>query len=139
MKTHTTQTGRALIDNYTNHAANERTYLAWVRTGLAVAAFGFFVEKLNLLASSVAPAGPTQTPAHGAPAAFFASFGRYDGVVLSAFGIAIILLAGIRFFRTAREIDRSDPRIQRGAWIELTLSGAIALAVATFCTFLSTQ
>jgi putative membrane protein len=29
-----------MIANY--HAANERTFLAWIRTGLAVAAFGFF-------------------------------------------------------------------------------------------------
>ena len=37
-----------MIANYTNHAANERTFLAWIRTGLAVAAFGFFLIKLNL-------------------------------------------------------------------------------------------
>jgi putative membrane protein len=30
-----------MIANYTNHAANERTFLAWIRTGLAVAAFWF--------------------------------------------------------------------------------------------------
>jgi putative membrane protein len=38
-----------MIANYTNHAANERTFLAWIRTGLAVAAFGFFLVKLNVL------------------------------------------------------------------------------------------
>ena len=38
-----------MIANYTDHAANERTYLAWIRTGLAVAAFGFFLFKLNVL------------------------------------------------------------------------------------------
>ena len=37
-----------MIANYTNHAANERTFLAWIRTGLAVAAFGFFLIKLNV-------------------------------------------------------------------------------------------
>jgi inner membrane protein YidH len=36
------------IANYTNHAANERTFLAWIRTGLAVAAFGVFLIKLNV-------------------------------------------------------------------------------------------
>jgi uncharacterized membrane protein YidH (DUF202 family) len=38
-----------MIANYTDHAANERTFLAWIRTGLAVAAFGFFLVKLNVL------------------------------------------------------------------------------------------
>jgi putative membrane protein len=34
-----------MIAHYTDHAANERTFLAWIRTGLAVAAFGFFLIK----------------------------------------------------------------------------------------------
>jgi putative membrane protein len=29
-----------MITGYTDHAANERTFLAWVRTGIAVIAFG---------------------------------------------------------------------------------------------------
>ena len=29
---------------------NERTFLAWVRTGIAVIAFGFVIEKFNLFA-----------------------------------------------------------------------------------------
>ena len=42
-----------MIANYTDHAANERTFLAWIRTGLAVAAFGFFLVKLNVLVDAV--------------------------------------------------------------------------------------
>jgi putative membrane protein len=30
-----------MIPRFTDHAANERTYLAWVRTAIAVMAFGF--------------------------------------------------------------------------------------------------
>ena len=30
-----------MIQGYADHAANERTFLAWVRTGVAVIAFGF--------------------------------------------------------------------------------------------------
>jgi len=41
-----------MIANYTDHAANERTFLAWIRTGLAVAAFGFFLVKLNVSADA---------------------------------------------------------------------------------------
>jgi uncharacterized membrane protein YidH (DUF202 family) len=37
-----------MIARYTDHAANERTFLAWIRTGLAVIAFGFFLVKLNV-------------------------------------------------------------------------------------------
>ena len=39
-----------MIRGYSDHAANERTFLAWLRTSIAVIAFGFVVEKFNLFA-----------------------------------------------------------------------------------------
>ena len=42
-----------MIQGYADHAANERTFLAWVRTGVAVIAFGFVIEKFNLFLSSL--------------------------------------------------------------------------------------
>ena len=33
----------------TDHLANERTFLAWVRTSLAIMGFGFVVERFGLL------------------------------------------------------------------------------------------
>ena len=37
-----------MIRNFSDHSANERTFLAWVRTAIAVMAFGFLVEKFDL-------------------------------------------------------------------------------------------
>ena len=34
-----------------DHLANERTYLAWVRTGVGIMAFGFVVVKFSLFLS----------------------------------------------------------------------------------------
>jgi putative membrane protein len=45
-----------LIRNFSDHSANERTFLAWVRTAIAVMAFGFLVEKFDLFLELVAPA-----------------------------------------------------------------------------------
>jgi uncharacterized membrane protein YidH (DUF202 family) len=45
-----------MIDRYADHAANERTFLAWVRTGIATIAFGFVVEKFNLFVLTIAEA-----------------------------------------------------------------------------------
>ena len=36
-----------MIRNFGDHSANERTFLAWVRTAIAVMAFGFLVEKFG--------------------------------------------------------------------------------------------
>jgi len=48
------QAQAAMIRGYSDHAANERTFLAWVRTGIAVVAFGFVVEKFNLFIATIA-------------------------------------------------------------------------------------
>ncbi|HXM85130.1 MAG TPA: DUF202 domain-containing protein, partial [Stellaceae bacterium] len=37
-----------MIEKYRDHAANERTFLAWVRTSIALMAFGFLIEKFDL-------------------------------------------------------------------------------------------
>jgi inner membrane protein YidH len=38
-----------MIRGHGDHAANERTFLAWLHTSIAVIAFGFVVEKLTYL------------------------------------------------------------------------------------------
>lgn len=43
-----------MIRDYADHAANERTFLAWLRTGIAVVAFGFVIEKFNLFVLAMA-------------------------------------------------------------------------------------
>src|SRR5215469_7981364 len=49
-------TRHLMIRGYSDHAANERTFLAWVRTGIAVIAFGFVIEKFNLFVLTMASA-----------------------------------------------------------------------------------
>jgi putative membrane protein len=45
-----------MIRKFSDHSANERTFLAWVRTAIAVMAFGFLVEKFDLFLELAAPA-----------------------------------------------------------------------------------
>ncbi|HXA70641.1 MAG TPA: DUF202 domain-containing protein, partial [Stellaceae bacterium] len=54
-----------MIKNFSDHAANERTFLAWVRTAIAVMAFGFLIERFDLFLQIAAPslAGRTLSPA----------------------------------------------------------------------------
>jgi hypothetical protein len=42
-----------MIRSYSDHAANERTFLAWARTGLSAVALGIIVEKGSLLALAI--------------------------------------------------------------------------------------
>jgi len=41
------------VRNRRVHMANERTFLAWIRTSIAIMAFGFVVEKFGLFLRQV--------------------------------------------------------------------------------------
>src|ERR1700739_1171203 len=51
----TASPGPPMIKRYNDHAANERTFLSWVRTAIAVMAFGFVIERFDLFLQAMAP------------------------------------------------------------------------------------
>ena len=114
------------IKNYSDHAANERTFLAWVRTAIAVMAFGFLVEKFDLfLRFASASLG------RGAPAFRTGRLAGWSGLALIVLGLAIVIVATIRLLSTAKKID--DVRTHLGAGSKLDLTLAVLL------TFLGTS
>jgi putative membrane protein len=117
------------IKNYSDHAANERTYLAWLRTGLAVIAFGIVVEKLNLFLTALMEAMPPRASTDTAVAALV-HLRPYEGLALSLLGIVIVIVGGARFARNARQIDSAEPSAARGAGVEIGLTTALALLAA---------
>ena len=121
-----------MIERYSDHAANERTFLAWVRTGIAVIAFGFVVEKFNLFVRTLAQAAPADNAGqlHGLQW-LSGSFNHYDGLVLILIGITIIIVSLLRFVRTSRMIDDQERHSAATVRIELTLAVVLALVVAT--------
>lgn len=121
-----------MISNYVDHAANERTYLSWLRTGLAIVAFGFLVQKLTVPGESVPASGSAAIDS--AIGETLSVFGRYDGIALIGIGTLILLLGGVRFVRTARDIDNPAPRAA-GMRIELLLSGLLAVLAAMLCAY----
>jgi putative membrane protein len=118
-----------MIANYTNHAANERTFLAWIRTGLAVAAFGFFLIKLNVLFDAVGGGSVFHLRAEHAGAAAT----RCAGLAMVAIAIATIARSSFAFERTRRAIDRDEVIQIPRSRAESLLSAALAIAVLIFC------
>lgn len=127
------------ISHYTDHSANERTFLAWLRTGLAVIAFGLFVEKLNVLLPAVTGSMPPVGSSPSFVSGFLSRILPYEGLAFSLIGVAMIGLGGIRFVRAAREIDRTGRSAARGSRAELGLTGSLALLAACFCVSLALQ
>ena len=123
-----------MIANYTDHAANERTFLAWIRTGLAVAAFGLFLVKLKVSADAADGATQHQLTAVSA-GALAAVAARYVGLAMVVIGVTIIARSSAGFERTRRAIDRDEVIRMPQSRMELLLSAVLAVAVAIFCTF----
>ena len=123
-----------MITRYTDHAANERTFLAWIRTGLAVTAFGFFLVKLNVFVDATGGSSSHAVAEHAA--AFAAVVARYAGLAMVVTGIAIIGRSSAGFERTRRTIDRDEVIQMPRSHVESLLSVALAIAVAIFCIYL---
>lgn len=113
-----------MIRNFSDHAANERTFLAWVRTGIAVMAFGFLVAKFNLFlkiaAQSLAGASGHVIAVRGG------GFGDVAGLVLIVAGTAMVAMAAVRFIRTGRAIDSPEQR-NDDARMDLALAGLMVV------------
>jgi putative membrane protein len=124
-----------MITRYTDHAANERTFLAWIRTGLAVTAFGFFLVKLNVFIDVTGGGSPLHPVAEHA-GAFVAVVARYAGLAMVVTGIAIIGRSSVGFERTRRAIDRDEVIQMPRSHVESLLSITLAIAVAIFCVYL---
>jgi inner membrane protein YidH len=125
-----------MIRGYSDHAANERTFLAWVRTGIAVIAFGFVIEKFNLFVLTMAAVSSPDTGRRLQLERLSGPLGRYDGLALIIVGIALVLFAAARFVRTERLLDDQEIRSVGSVRAELFLSAALALIVAGFSAYL---
>ena len=124
-----------MIERYSDHAANERTFLAWVRTGIAVIAFGFVVEKFNLFVRTLVEANAFGNTKNVRLAALSGAFSHYDGLVLILLGIVIIITSLTRFIRTSRWIDDQQSHSARGIRAELVVSVVLAMIVITMTAY----
>jgi putative membrane protein len=124
-----------VIQGFSDHAANERTFLAWVRTGIAVIALGFVIEKFNLFVLTLARSAGL---AHSARLERLSgSLGRYEGLAFIGGGIALVVLATVRFVRTTALIDDAKTHLARSVRTELIVSAALIVLIASYSIYLA--
>jgi len=126
-----------MISGYSDHAANERTFLAWIRTGIAVIAFGFVVEKFNLFLLTIAAAGLGNEMHRSQLIALSGRIGRYDGLVLIFGGVGLVILATVRFMRTTRLLADAEVHTASSVRTELVLCAALVLVVTSYSLYLA--
>ena len=104
-----------MIERFTDHTANERTYLAWLRTAISIMAFGFVVEKFELFLGHLG----------GAVAGVHVEASKPAEILgLGLFIVAIVIIIGstIRYFAYRRAIDVRDSMPYGGRRSNIVLS-----------------
>lgn len=102
----------------TDHLANERTFLAWIRTSIAIMAFGFvvvkfalFVKQIALVVNEKADALPNR------------GYSAILGVVLVGIGVLMVLFSYFRYKRVERDLlsDTFHPSSKLSLWFTFAI------------------
>jgi putative membrane protein len=106
--------GKAADDPRIYFAA-ERTFLAWIRTGLGLMGVGFAVARFGLFLREMR-ASETHVAIHGT------GLSVYAGVALVAIGVVVNITAVSHHLRTVREL-------RSGTWVAGISRNAVVLGV----------
>jgi putative membrane protein len=106
----------------TEYLANERTFLAWVRTSVSIMSLGFVVAKFGLWLRELATRMDPNIQARGSGTSVPIGLG------MIALGGAIVLVAAWRFHTVNRQIDDGTVEADRGLVLAMTIAMA-ALAL----------
>jgi len=121
-----------MIKNFSDHAANERTFLAWVRTAIAVMAFGFLIERFDLFLQLAAP-----SLAHQKLSPSGQKFANFAGLAFIILGTVMIAISAARLFVTARKIDATVDHAGAGTELDIALAVLLALLGGSLFLYLS--
>lgn len=117
--------------NLSDYLAAERTFLAWIRTGLALMGFGFVVARFGLFlqqVQAIRPNSPASSP----------GLSLWFGTALIAAGVAVNVLSAWRHTQLVRDLDQGQaPRgspMAHNVGIALFLA-LVGLAMAIYLLF----
>jgi putative membrane protein len=107
------------VGDLRDYLAEERTFLAWVRTGIALMAFGLVVAHIGIFAGDAQPAPHPSGVDFYDPSVWF-------GTALVAIGASVNLVSARRYMRLVGELNR-------GQFVHRSVSGqgvVVALLLA---------
>jgi uncharacterized protein (DUF302 family)/uncharacterized membrane protein YidH (DUF202 family) len=107
-------------DDLRDSLAAERTFLAWIRTGLALMGFGFVVARFGLFLRQFQflehlPAGPSY------------GLSLWFGTALIAAGVAVNVFSTYHHMRLIRELNRGGPMPPRPSTQAMSVAVFLAL------------
>ncbi len=110
---------RARQGRASDHLANERTLLAWIRTSIAIIVFGFVVARFGIALRQLS-ALSGRSPAPGRLGA-----SAYLGAAFVAVGVLFAAAAWVHYARTREAIEQNSFRPASPAGVILTIVVAL--------------
>ncbi len=121
-----------------DHLANERTFLAWIRTSIGIMAFGFVVEKFGLFIKQIAllldksHAQTLPDMSHS-----LQGYSSLLGVFLVALGVLTCLLAFIQYKKIEKQIEKGA--YQPSVLLDMMLTLSVLLVGLVLMIYLSSS
>lgn len=123
------------LSSLNDHLANERTFLAWIRTSIAIMAFGFVVEKFTLFMKQISLFFLTKsdsTAIHSiSPDLGYSSI---LGISLVALGTSLCFLSFVKFKYVQSQIQKKN--FQQSYLLEIMLALSIFAMGVFLCIYL---
>lgn len=110
--------------------ATERTFLAWIRTGLGLMGVGFAVARFGLFLRELG-AAPGRTPIHST------GISAVSGVALVVLGVIVNVSATLRHVQITRELSAGTwvpGRVSKDAVVLALLLAGVGVAMAVYLT-----
>ncbi len=111
-----------------DHLANERTFLAWIRTSIGIMAFGFVVVKFTLFIKQIALLLGKDVVIHQH------GYSSFIGILLVGVGAVTTALSYSRYLRIKKQLD--DNSYKSTSMLITTLTVLILLISIALVTYL---
>ena len=115
--------------------AAERTFLAWLRTGIALMGFGFVVARFALFLRELAVA--PSSAGHAGHSGMSTGLSLSIGIALITVGVLTNIVAGAHHARYIRAIDAGNFRPAFGSQFAYLLGGGLALIGLAMAAYLA--
>lgn len=113
----------------TDYLALERTFLAWIRTGLALMGFGFVVARFGLFLQLIQREGAS-------PVRERLGLSLWFGTALIIAGVAALVFSSWRYLRVVRDFNQGRETYQRPLFSAVALAAILALVGAAMAIYL---
>ena len=118
-----------MINRFLDHTANERTYLSWISTSIALMAFGFVIERFDIFISYISKM--LGGNAHLTKSSYITNVVGIGLVIVAAL---IIVISTIRFILYKKAID-SEKTLPYGSVRAIIALAILLVALGGFLSF----